>query len=144
MPAPRRLLRLIYASQSTETAVAVDESVRSILVRSISNNRLVDVTGLLLVHAGWFLQVLEGPEASVHQTFERISRDPRHNGIVVLAETGADARLFKDWNMCERRITLAEAGLLRQLGQADTFAPARLTEDDALTLLSSVGRSHAA
>jgi len=144
MPPPRRLLRLIYTSRSTEPAAALDETIRTILIESISNNRQVDVTGLLLMHAGWFVQVLEGPEASVRQTFERISGDPRHDEITLLGEAQVETRQFRDWNMCERRVGLAGGSLLKALGQAETFAPASLSEADALSLLASVGRNHTA
>lgn len=46
-----------------------------ILRASRRNNAPVAVTGLLIVGGRRFLQALEGPEAAVEATYERIARD---------------------------------------------------------------------
>jgi hypothetical protein len=142
---PSGLVRVIYASR---WGACVGEDLhhvtRQIVGRSMQNNRLVDVTGLLLVHGGWFMQVLEGPSASVAETFARIAADARHFDITVLASGSADQRLFRDWNMCERRISSSDYRLLDQLGLGGRFAPAQLDPERALVLLTSIGQAHAA
>jgi len=45
------------------------------------------------------MQVLEGPEAAVKQTFDQISRRPEHHGIMVLIEEHTTERQFTDWSM---------------------------------------------
>jgi hypothetical protein len=55
------LARLIYASRFDRLGGDFDETVRTILLKSIQNNRLAAVTGFLLAGEGRFLQWLEGP-----------------------------------------------------------------------------------
>ncbi|MDB5453061.1 MAG: hypothetical protein JWO33_1639, partial [Caulobacteraceae bacterium] len=121
------LVRVIYASRwGACVSEDLHHVVRHIVSRSMQNNRLVDVTGLLLVHAGWFMQVLEGPAESVRETFARIAADGRHFDVTVLASGSADQRLFRDWNMCERRLSPGEYRLLDAIGMGEKFAPAQL------------------
>ena len=62
----RSLHRIVYYSQQTETVKAdLDLQVRKIIQRSIHNNRIDDLTGLLVTIQGCFLQVLEGPATAV-------------------------------------------------------------------------------
>jgi hypothetical protein len=63
------------------------------------NNERIGVTGLLLYKDGNFLQVLEGKGVDVDAAFLSANRDPRHSGIVKLAETSILRRLFPDWPM---------------------------------------------
>lgn len=134
----RTLHRLVYASRIEIPARAVDEQVASIISVSIGNNRQADVTGLLLVHAGYFVQALEGPAEAVMTTYGRIIRDPRHDAPVVLQAGPAAAREFADWNMCARRINLGDDAILDALSQRERFAPHELSGAAALRLLTSV------
>lgn len=139
------LVRLIYASRWTvEDGPALNEMVRSILVKSIANNRAVNVTGLLLVHDGWFVQALEGPVDGVKSTYERVCRDDRHKDVVLLDLSPAQMRAFRDWNMTERRLTALQGPLLERFGQKGDFNPAALTGEQAMTILSSVGAAYVA
>jgi hypothetical protein len=142
---PSGLVRVIYASRwGACVGEDLHHIVRQIVARSMHNNRLCDVTGMLVVHGGWFLQTLEGPVDSVRQTFERIAADPRHFGLTVIAAGAAETRLFRDWDMCERRIGVGDYRLLDALGMDEKFAPAQLDAERALTLLTSVGQAYAA
>ena len=79
------LVRLIYASRwAVPEGRVLDEEVRKIVIASMNNNRLVNVTGLLLVHDGWFVQALEGPAAGVRETYERVAMDQRHTDVTLI------------------------------------------------------------
>jgi hypothetical protein len=138
------LTRLTYASRATIEGRDLNDEVRRILIASMSRNRQVDVTGLLLSHAGWFMQVLEGPAAGVRETYARVAKDPRHTDVRLIDIGPAEARLFRDWNMCERRLTANETPFLSRIGQTVEFRPDRISADDALVLLTMVGRVHMA
>lgn len=139
------LVRLIYASRwNVPDGRVLDDEVRKIVIASMNNNRLVNVTGLLLVHDGWFVQVLEGPAASVSETYERVARDPRHTDVTLIEVAPARARAFRDWNMTERRLTALQGPILARYGQAETFDPSRLDGEQAFGLLSSLGIAYAA
>ena len=136
---PRSLHRLLYASrQRFAPDMIPDEEIDSLIRASIRNNRQVAVTGLLLVHAGWFVQALEGPTEAVMTTYRRIVDDPRHDEARVISAGPASAREFGDWNMCARRFSKADEAILDTLSQREAFEPAKLTERSALRLLKAV------
>ena len=139
------LVRLIYASRwNVPEGRALDEEVRKIVIASMNNNRLVNVTGLLLVHDGWFVQALEGPVAGVRETYERVAKDQRHTDVTLIEVAPAKARAFRDWNMTERRLTALQGPILARYGQAETFDPLRLNGPQAFDLLSALGIAYAA
>jgi hypothetical protein len=135
----RSLHRLLYASRQAFAPDMIPEAEIDSLIRaSIRNNRAVAVTGLLLVHDGWFLQALEGPAEAVMTTYRRIVDDPRHDQARVIAAGPATAREFADWNMCARRFSEADDAILDTLSQRAAFDPAQLTDRSALRLLKAV------
>ncbi len=137
--APRGLTRLIYASRSTETNAAnLADSVRAILVKSIHNNRMADITGFLVCGGDRFLQLLEGPAGEVESTFGRITLDSRHADVAVIDRAPAERRMFRDWNMAQHQVTAADQPLLAQAGLA-TFTPEVLDETGAIKILTTLG-----
>ena len=91
------MIRLLYIS--TARHQPTPEMLADILRTSRRNNGVVDVSGLLIVGGRRFLQALEGPEAAVQQTYDRIARDPRHFAIVQLARESIAERQFSHWAM---------------------------------------------
>jgi hypothetical protein len=134
------LHRLIYASRFSSDE-DFGETVRSILAASIQNNRLVDVTGFLLVGEERFLQWLEGPAASVRETFARIEKDSRHADLMRIADGPAERRRFHDWNMGQHRLSAQDQALLSEVG-LEQFNPAGLDADRAERLLTRLGERH--
>lgn len=135
----RSLHRLLYASrQSFAPDMIPDEEIDGLIRASIRNNREVAITGLLLVHDGWFVQALEGPAEAVMTTYRRIVDDPRHTAARVIHAGPAEARAFGDWNMCARRFSKADDAILDTLGQRAAFDPATMSPAAALRLLKAV------
>jgi hypothetical protein len=96
---------IIYLSAGTQW---FDETeLRNILAISHVNNSRNNITGLLLYGEGNFIQLLEGEEAIVQQTFERISADPRHTGITHIAGGTLNERNFPAWSMGFKSIDAA-------------------------------------
>jgi hypothetical protein len=135
---PATLCQLIYVSRPTLAGDELDFAVSDIVQASIRNNREVAITGLLLVHGGFFMQALEGPRAAVEATYARIIADPRHEATKVLADSPIARRGFANWNMCARRISPADEAILDRLGHHQAFAPDRLGPRAALRLLKAV------
>jgi hypothetical protein len=133
------LHRLIYVSrQIPEPGVDLDQQVEAILHASIRNNREVGITGLLLVHQGWFIQALEGSAQAVTETYLHLFDDPRHENLQVLIRGSVEGREFGDWNMCARRLSAADDALLDAMEQRKVFDPQRLSPRFALRLLKAV------
>lgn len=63
------------------------------------NNKNIDVTGSLFYNGGWFLQVLEGPKATLDTLYKKVEKDTRHKNSRVLYNEPAKFRLFSRWNM---------------------------------------------
>lgn len=89
--------QLVYVSQAVRK-MSVDD-LGAIHATARSNNELIDVTGSLFYNGGWFLQVLEGPPATLSRLYKKIEADPRHKNSRVLYNEPASFRTFPRWNM---------------------------------------------
>ena len=86
------LHRIVY--MSTAVGVLRAEELDRIYLRAQAANARAGITGLMLFYEGVFLQVLEGPTAGVTSLLERLRRDRRHSGLVVLESASTAERSF--------------------------------------------------
>jgi hypothetical protein len=86
-----KLHSLIYKSRCK--GVADWDLVESILASSTRNNPANGITGVLVITETHFLQVLEGEFEPLNATFERISRDTRHDTTQIRHKSSASPRL---------------------------------------------------
>lgn len=95
------LARLLYISKTTlDTASAEFEiELSNILMSCVKNNALLDITGVLTCDRGVFIQALEGPPATLTQSFIRISGDRRHTDVELVHFGAVETRLFAGWSM---------------------------------------------
>ena len=91
------MLQLVYVSTARQPIG--DPLLEAILAASRRNNARHNVTGLLVAGGRRFLQVLEGPDKAVLDTYARISADPRHHALVLLSTGVIAGRAFGDWAM---------------------------------------------
>ncbi len=89
--------QLVYISQATRKMSA--EELSAILNTAKTNNASIDVTGSLFYNGGWFLQVLEGPIATLSKLYKKIELDPRHKNSRILYNEPATFRTFSRWTM---------------------------------------------
>ncbi len=89
--------QLVYISQATRKMSPEDLS--AILKTARANNETIDVTGSLFYNGGWFLQVLEGPLATLNALYKKIEKDPRHKNSRILYNEPAKFRTFTRWSM---------------------------------------------
>ena len=89
--------QLVYVSQATRKMSRTD--LAAIQDTAKNNNAPLDVTGSLFYNGGWFLQVLEGPVATLDKLYQKIELDPRHKNSRVLYNEPASFRTFPRWNM---------------------------------------------
>lgn len=54
---------------------------------------------MLLYGEGTFIQVLEGDEETLEQTYKVITADPRHKNIIKMSEGEITERNFGEWTM---------------------------------------------
>jgi hypothetical protein len=96
------VLSLIYVSSAAQLFSTAD--LAKLLEVSRTNNARRGVTGMLLYKDGNFMQVIEGEEADVRGLYEKLQRDPRHTGFLILLEQKIDQRQFSDWSMGFRNL----------------------------------------
>jgi len=95
------MYRLVYysANRISGTSEEVTTEIEQILAASRRNNAKVGITGALMVSEGFFGQVLEGPQAAIEATFERIQQDARHGEVSLLDYKEVAAKAFDSWDM---------------------------------------------
>ncbi|MDM9649121.1 BLUF domain-containing protein [Rhizobium sp. S163] len=92
------IYRLVYYSRNPESELGHNE-IDAILRISQRNNEEAGVTGALMFDEGFFAQVLEGSQAAVEETFERIQMDPRHCDVQIVDFAPVLNRTFARWAM---------------------------------------------
>jgi Sensors of blue-light using FAD len=90
------LIQLIYASRPFGYD---DLALNGILSSARRHNAKDGITGSLICREDLFVQMLEGPEDKVQNTFARIERDDRHTDITNVVTFNIEQRLFPDWAM---------------------------------------------
>lgn len=96
------MIQLCYVSNASEE---VDSGVvEDILNFARAENRLVNITGLLLFNGKRFLQILEGDEENVTNVYNRIKRDRRHSHVIKVASRRIAEREFGAWDMAFERM----------------------------------------
>lgn len=95
--APIELIHLIYCS--TATHEMSEAELLELLQVAREQNPQLRLTGMLLYGGGVFLQVLEGPAASVDMLYKKLERDPRHHSLFLLEREPISERSFPDWSM---------------------------------------------
>ena len=93
----RKLNSMIYKSRCK--GLVNWELVNSILASSTRNNPEKGITGVLVATETHFLQVLEGEFEALNATFERITRDTRHDTVQLISFTEIEERKFGEWAM---------------------------------------------
>ncbi|MFD0794018.1 BLUF domain-containing protein [Mucilaginibacter litoreus] len=99
----------MYMSKATHKPT--QQHLDDILKISVDNNKQKNITGMLLyvsekneTQNGRFIQVLEGEEKVVRESFEKIRMDVRHTSVVELFTYSINDRNFPDWSMGYKRI----------------------------------------
>lgn len=123
---------LIYFSRATQAFA--DQQLQDLLTQARLRNAALGITGILLYGNDQFVQVLEGEEQAVLDTYERICRDPRHRAVTLFANKAIAVRSYEGWGMyfhpmgpatlrelvgLVKPAELAQALLRPNLGQAD-------------------------
>ncbi len=138
--------RLIYRSHSLlPHGGAGNEGLDGILRVARMNNARLAITGALMLYDDWFAQVLEGPQQAVDSLFEKISRDRRHEAVLLDHADTSATRLFGNWAMA----IVAEhhepdIPLVATTGGLEQGAPWRLTpgQEAVVTRLRDLTRGY--
>ena len=91
------LCQVIYVSSASEKLKPAD--LPAILQKAREFNLKSEISGLLIFHDQTFVQVLEGPKASVELLLKKIFSDPRHRNVKQLLKKDLEKKEFDDWSM---------------------------------------------
>jgi len=91
------MLSVVYSSIATHPFD--DAELEALLRTSRAGNERVGVTGVLFAKNGYFLQLLEGPDAAVLAKMDAIRHDPRHEKVTTLLKEPIVERGFPEWTM---------------------------------------------
>ncbi|MCG8429084.1 MAG: BLUF domain-containing protein [Chromatiales bacterium] len=132
------LVHCIYCSASTNEALSSEE-LEVLLEESRKNNEALNVTGMLLYHAGSFFQVLEGERAVVEGIYDKITKDSRHADLIKLIVEPIEERAFAKWTMGYPRVSAADLATIPGLNDFFTKGGSflELEEGRAKTLLAA-------
>ena len=114
----RVLERLVYRSDAVDPSEGPMD-LSDVVATSVRNNGRRRITGALALHAGTFVQVLEGEPEALTALMADIEADPRHRNVRVLARWPVQAQLFIGWAMVlvdTRKLSPHLAKLLSQTG----------------------------
>ncbi len=131
------LARLVYTSLAPGAVSSRD--MMEILEVARFRNRKDQITGLLCFANRYFLQVLEGPPASVCETFYRILRDPRHAEVRLLEFRHAGNRLFDDWHMGFAGVGEISNDLVAKHSPTGDFAGLAAAPEAAVAFMTALG-----
>jgi len=92
-----KLTQFIYVSAAPDPFTRVD--LQELLRRSRMKNQRLEVTGMLLHHAGSFMQVLEGPEWAIEPLVDTLENDPCQSKPTLLLRREISSRNFEDWKL---------------------------------------------
>jgi len=122
-----RLERLVYRSRAVQPApmAALDD----ILTVSLRHNARHRITGALGFTGRTYIQLLEGPPASIHDLLERLYGDPRHADLKVLLRGPAAGRMVPAWSMARIDLALLTVEVTARLEAADGAGLAGLLAD---------------
>lgn len=90
------LTQIIYASKPFGFDASVLDDILTISRR---RNSAADITGTLICRHDMYLQLIEGPDAAVQATYDRIKSDDRHLELQLLVSRVVTDRLFPKWAM---------------------------------------------
>lgn len=76
-----------------------EDELIDLLMVARDKNKEYHVTGMLLYCQGTFMQVIEGPKASIDLIYKAIESDLRHKNIIKLSTGAITERNFPHWSM---------------------------------------------
>jgi hypothetical protein len=129
-----QLKRITYLSKFARPFT--NDELRKVGEISVSNNRIKNITGMLLCAEETFYQIIEGYPSDIDELYAKICSDPRHTHIQTLKEEFGireSERQFPIWSM--RTVNLSELTdhfFAQQLKQMIQMAGNHNNESDAM------------
>ena len=143
MAEPAPIFRLMYRSELTVPPLSRAEVTAAIFETSRRENPHRAITGALLIWQEYVVQTLEGEEDRVRSLYEKIARDPRHEGVTILEAHHVEDRVFGRWSMARVPAVDQLAGLPPLSADDGEIGRSPGGEERDSDLLVSTMRGHA-
>lgn len=91
------LHHIIY--MSTCVKPFTDGELNGLLLAARTANERHEITGMLVYSRGNVFQIIEGKRTDLNALYNKLLVDPRHSGLVKLADKCIQRRSFTDWSM---------------------------------------------
>lgn len=128
---------IVYSSKAADHMD--EDSLKQILDSSGRNNENNNITGMLIFRNDTFIQMLEGKQADVEATFNRILEDKRHEQVLKLFANNTDKRHFPNWKMAMQVVddaTFSQIENYQPLEEGDRFLSELNDDHIGLKMLS--------
>ena len=122
-----KLHSIVYLSTAAKELSTVE--MNSLLLDARTHNGQLSITGVLLYSGLYFMQCIEGPEAALRSTFERVQASTKHKGVVRLLDCSVESRQFSSWTMGflqpteSEMLQLSNAQWMNELDRKEAKAP---------------------
>ncbi|RZK32349.1 MAG: BLUF domain-containing protein [Hymenobacter sp.] len=97
------LHHIIYLSKASQPLS--DEQLIALLTQAREANARANITGALVYGDGQFMQIIEGPEATLAMLYAKLLQDGRHGQVFKFADKPIAQRSFADWSMAFRPLS---------------------------------------
>lgn len=132
--------QLLYASQAGRPMEEAEQ--QELLAKARLFNASQQITGLLSVCDGYFVQCLEGERARVNQLYNHIIKDSRHHSVELLLYHSVDRRLFPNWSMGLLPKEQLKLHILGADYESLQFSPMELKDKYCVSLLYALAEYH--
>lgn len=112
--------RLIYVSESRIVKDEAESVLAKIVAGAETRNVELQLTGALLFTGAHFVQILEGPAASIATLLKAFERDPRHANLRIVDQGPVKKRKSAEWQMAYSGPSQFVARFVNRLIYADT------------------------
>jgi Sensors of blue-light using FAD len=113
------MYHLVYISYATSPFSEAE--LISLLQKCRESNKANEITGMLIYLQERFIQVLEGDRSAVKRLLNKIEKDARHKRVSILLEGDSEERIFKNWSMGFKNLSLNDYNELCGFQDIDTF-----------------------
>jgi hypothetical protein len=76
-----------------------DKDLQALLKKARASNEILGITGMLLYRDRFFIQALEGEQTVLENLYAIISKDERHQNVILIYEKPIQQRRFPNWTM---------------------------------------------
>jgi Sensors of blue-light using FAD len=130
------LVRLLYVSRAVDADHA--QATESILQASRNHNMANGITGILCYGGGLYLQAIEGGRNAVNALYTQITRDARHQDVVLLHYEEILERRFGGWTMGQVNMAKINTSIVLKYSERPELDPYAVSGKMSLALLEEL------